>query len=282
MAAIREAIYQVLSEYRPMTVRQVFYQLVSRGVIEKAEREYKGTVCRLLTQMRLDGELPYNWIADNSRWMRKPSSQDSMVAALETTVRAYRKDLWQDQDSYVEIWLEKEALAGVLYEETADWNVALMVTRGYPSLTFLYEAAMSVPDNKDVYLYYFGDHDPSGIDIPRHVEERLDDLGAYFHFERVAVTPDQISEWKLPTRPTKRSDTRARYFRGESVELDAINPRRLRQLVSDCISRHVDKDAWDRMRNIEALERESADAFMSHLKDLETDVAMATLDEVSP
>ncbi len=106
MAAIRREIYNVVAEQRPMTVRQVFYQLVSRQVIAKAEAEYKTTVIRLLAEMRLNREIPFSWIADNTRWMRKPRTFDSLKGMLELSTQTYRRALWNDQSTYVEIWLE--------------------------------------------------------------------------------------------------------------------------------------------------------------------------------
>lgn len=110
----------------------------------------------------------------NTRWMRKPRSHSSLEAMLKYSAEAYRRSVWDNQDCYVEVWLEKDALAGVLYDITSAWDVPLMVTRGYPSLSFLYSAAEVIAEQeKPVYLYYFGDHDPSGIDIPRKVEADL-------------------------------------------------------------------------------------------------------------
>jgi hypothetical protein len=241
-----------------MTVRQVFYQLVSRGSIAKSETEYKSTVVRLLTDMRVGGELPFHWIADNTRWMRKPRTYSSLEDALLSTAHFYRRALWEAQDAYVEIWLEKDALAGVLYAETEQWDVPLMVTRGYPSISYLYDAAETIAAcDKPAYLYYFGDYDPSGIDIPRNVETRLREFApdATIHFERVAVTAEQITAWRLPTRPTKRSDSRSARFSGESVEVDAIPPDRLRALASDCITQHIDESRLAATRYVEAEER---------------------------
>lgn len=270
VAAVREAMLAVLEEDHPMTVRQVFYRLVSLGAIGKTETEYKATVVRLLTEMRLEGEVPFDWLADNTRWMRKPPTFSSLESALRRTAEAYRRSVWDSQDVYVEIWLEKDALSGVMYEETADWDVPLMVTRGYPSVTFLHAAARAIcAQGKPAYLYYFGDHDPSGVDIPRNVEERLRQFteGAEIHFQRVAVTPEQIALWGLPTRPTKISDTRSKGFLGESVEVDAIPPRQLRELVRDCIEGHIEPIALDRLLIVEREEREALQALAARWMD---------------
>ncbi len=262
MQEIRDQIYAITSALHPMSVRQVFYQLTTQGVIEKTENEYKQTVIRILGEMRLNDELPFSWIADNSRWMRKPDTHSSLKAMLAITASTYRRALWTDQEDYVEIWLEKEALSGVIYSETDDWDVPLMVTRGYPSLTFLHEAAEAIEaEDRPVYLYYLGDWDPSGLDIARNVQERLEEFAplADIIFERIAVTPEQVERWSLPTRPTKQTDTRSRRFDGASVELDAIPPDKLRELVNDCIEQHVDVDALEKTKIAEASERKLLD-----------------------
>lgn len=259
MELIRSDLWGIVARDRPMTVRQVFYQAVTRGLVDKTEPEYKTTVCRLLAEMRLSGELPFDWIADETRWMRKPSSYSSLDEMLLDAAQFYRRDLWESQDVYVEIWLEKEALAGVLFQVTSEWDVPLMVTRGYPSLSFVHGAAEAIAGvGKPTTIYYFGDHDPSGVDIPRNVEQRLREFApdAEISFERVAVTPEQISEWDLPTRPTKRTDTRSRRFVGDSVEVDAIVPDVLRQLVRNRIEQHVDDHRLEVLQAAEESERE--------------------------
>jgi hypothetical protein len=159
----RSDLYDIIAEMQPMTVRQIFYQATVRGIIEKAESGY-AKVQTDLTLMRRAGELPYGWLADNTRWQRKPRSFDSVQQALEHTAQFYRKNLWADADSYVEIWLEKDALAGVVLPITATYDVPLMVARGYASLSFLHNAAESINELAvPAYIYHLGDYDPSGV-----------------------------------------------------------------------------------------------------------------------
>jgi hypothetical protein len=197
-------------------------------------------------------------IADNTRWQRKPTTHSSLADALHRTQGAYRRSLWDNQDVHVEVWLEKDALAGVLYQVTGEWDVPLMVTRGYPSLSHLYDTATSIrAEGKPARLYTFGDYDPSGLDIPRNVELRLREFAPEVDigFERVAVTAEQIVSMGLQTRPTKKTDSRSRGFAGESVEVDAIPPRQLRDLVSHCIPRHIDNARLRLMMEAEQAER---------------------------
>jgi hypothetical protein len=210
--------------------------------------------------MRRDEQLPYDWIADNTRWQRKPRTYGSLEDALYATAQWYRRDLWADSEAYVEIWTEKDAIAGVVFEVTGKWDVPLMVSRGFSSISFLHSAAEAIADkDKPAFLYYFGDRDPSGVHIDRSIERELNVLApdAEIHFRRIAVTEEQIEELSLPTRPTKKTDSRSKSFTGESVEVDAIPPRTLQRMVEDCIVQHVDQQRLERLKLVERAERET-------------------------
>lgn len=254
----RQALLNIVSRQHPMTVRQVFYQATVHGIVEKAESGY-AKVQNDLTILRRAGALPYEWLVDNTRWQRKPQTFSSIEQALQDTARLYRKSLWADAEAYVEVWLEKDALAGVVLPVTALYDVPLMVARGYASLSFLHSAAdyissLSVP----TFVYHFGDYDPSGVNAAEKVKQTLREMApkAEIHFERVAVTPAQIAAWSLPSRPTKKTDTRAKSFADTSVELDAIDPQRLRKLVEDVIQRHLPTDELNVLLEAERSERE--------------------------
>jgi hypothetical protein len=267
MRALRADLLELLASAQPVTVRQAFYLAVSAMLVAKTEQEYKGTICRLLGEMRREGVLPWEWIADHTRWMRKPQTYTSLEQALVETAQLYRRSVWRDQDAYVEVWLEKDALAGVLYPITELWDVPLMVSRGYANLSYLYEAAQAIKaQRKPAFIYYFGDWDPSGVDIPRNIEEQLRTFsgGADITFCRVAVQPWQIATWQLPTRPTKTSDSRSKAFTGESVEVDAIPPQRLRDMVTECIEQHIDRQRLERLALVEERERDILTFFTDH------------------
>ena len=257
--ARREALLDIIDDGKPMTVRQVFYQATVRGLVEKAETGYS-KVQTDITLMRRDGSLPYDWLADNTRWQRKPNTFDSVEDALRETARFYRKNLWRDADAYVEIWLEKDALSGVIYPVTSMYDVPLMVARGYASLSFLFSAAEYI-NTLDIpaYIYHLGDFDPSGVNAGEKIEETLRELApdADIVFERIAVTEEQITDWDLPTRPTKASDTRAKTFSSAlSVELDAIEPNQLRALVQETIERHLPAEQFEVLKAAEESERD--------------------------
>jgi hypothetical protein len=259
ITSIKDAIVDILSKDNPQTVRQVFYALTVRGVINKAEIEYQRTVVRLLAEMREAGEIPFEWIADNTRWMRKPTTFTGLNSCLNSTAKFYRRNLWAAMPVYVEVWVEKDALAGVLLTETEVYDVPLMTARGYASLSFVHSAAQEIKaKGKPAYIYHFGDLDPSGVDAARDIEAKLRRYapGVEIHFERPAVTREQVEQWDLPTRPTKMTDTRAMKFAGTSVELDAIPASKLRELVRQSIERHVDQEQLAVLRAAEESERD--------------------------
>jgi hypothetical protein len=246
LTEIDDAIIEIAEAEEPVTVRGLFYRVMSRGLVPKTEHGY-AVVQRRALRLRRSGELPYGWITDGSRLRLKPRTFSNAQAALENTARMYRRDLWIDQGIHVEVWTEKDAIRGVVSPVTAEYDVPLMISRGYSSETFLYETAEDINDEGvPAVIYQLGDHDPSGVgaweDIQRKLREFVDN-GIDVTFERIAVTPEQISELDLPTRPTKQSDSRAAKFAGDSVEVDAIPSTTLRELVSDAIERWIDPEA---------------------------------------
>lgn len=248
----------IVIDQKPMTVRQVYYQATVRGFIDKTDAGYN-KVQTDLVQMRRAGVLPYEWLADNTRWQRKPRTFDDVEHALTETARLYRKALWSDAGAYVEVWLEKDALAGVVMPITSMYDVPLMVARGYASLSFLHSAADYI-NQLDVptYIYHLGDFDPSGVNAGEKIEDTLRQMApdAEIHFQRIGVNLDQITRWNLPTRPTKPTDSRSRNFGAVSVELDAIRPDVLRALVRDAIEVHLPRAQFDVLKAAEASERE--------------------------
>jgi len=258
MEARLAALCQIVDEQRPMTVRQVFYQATVRGIVPKTENGYQ-QVADALGQLRRGGAMPFSWLTDHTRWARKPATFRDVKHALQVTAAFYRKALWDDSDVYVEVWLEKEALLGVVDPVTREYDVPLMIAKGYPSLSFLHQAASEMAEeDRPCFIYQFGDHDPSGVDAARATEAGLREFApnAEIHFERVAVTPRQIADWNLPSRPTKPTDSRAKNWTGgESVELDAIRPGDLRALVRQVIEKHIDQRQLNILKVAEDSER---------------------------
>jgi hypothetical protein len=259
MERLWQGLRDIVTADPPMTVRQVFYLAVAAGLVQKTEAEYDNAVGRGLLHLRRTGRLPWHMITDGTRWRRKVPTHDSVEAALEATARAYRRSLWTDQAVQVEVWTEKDTLAGVLWEVVDEWDIPLMVSRGFTSDTYCYEAAQDIlRAGKPAFLYYLGDHDPSGVCIDRVIERKLRTFApaADIRFTRIAVLPWQIEEWHLPSRPTKRSDSRSKTFEGQSVEVDAIPAEHLRALVRQHIEAHVDQRRLAACRAAERSERE--------------------------
>jgi hypothetical protein len=268
----RRRLLDIIETMHPMTVRQVFYQASVHNLVEKTEQGYT-KVQTDLTKLRRAGQMPYDWLADNTRWQRKPRTFNSVKHALDSTAALYRKALWNDVDAYVEIWLEKDALAGVVMPVTSQYDVPLMVARGYASLSFLHSAAEYIGSlDVPTFIYHLGDFDPSGVNAGEKIEETLREMApeADITFERIAVNIEQIVEWNLPTRPTKQTDTRAKKFgSSESVELDAIDPRRLRSLVGKAIQQHLPRHQFKQLMRVEEEERKLIGGLVGMLNDEE-------------
>ncbi len=245
------------AEDHPLSVRGVFYRVMSAGAVEKSEKAY-GAVQREVLKLRRAGELPYSWIADGSRWHVKSRSWIDAEDALDDAASSYRRALWHDQDVYVEVWSEKEAISSIVSPVTNQWDVPLMIARGFASESFLWSTAATIRDvGKPTIVYNLGDHDPSGVAAWQHVQKQLRGFAPKIDivFKRIAVTPEQIVELELPTRPTKKSDSRSKSFVGESVEVDAIPTVVLRQLVTTAIERHIDPVQLEVTRFAEEQER---------------------------
>ncbi len=260
---IRDALAALTERFDRMTVRQCFYQLEMAGVVEKTEGGYK-QVQRQVLRMRHEDLLAWDFITDGTRWQRKPASYDDVRDYIEQVSRSYCRDLWQGQDVRIEIWLEKDALADVIVEPTRRWDVSLMVSRGQSSVTFLHNAAMFARTayahaGVATWIYAMYDHDAGGERAFQAIERQLPEFapGVPIHVERLAVTEAQIEQWSLPTRPPKAKDPDAKKWGNRpAVELDAIDPVQLTQLVEDAVVRHVDEHAWSVQQAVEREERE--------------------------
>ena len=218
--------------------------------------------------------LPYDWLADARAGNASRAPTTARRKQLRRTAESYRKALWARASVYVEIWLEKDALAGVVWPVTDKYDVPLMVARGYASLSFLHSAAEAISEMKrPTYIYHLGDFDPSGVNAGEKIEQTLREMApdAEIHFERLAVTEAQIALWHLPTRPTKKSDSRAKNFGEISVELDAIEPGPLRAIVEEAILEHLPLTELEVLKVAEESERGLLDAWANALLNLDDD-----------
>jgi hypothetical protein len=266
MSTRRRRITEIVARDQPMTVRQVFYQAVVHGIVGKTEAEYD-KIQDLLSDVRRFGEIPYEWIIDEGRYARRPYTVEGIAQAINDTRSRYRKDPRQATPEYVQIWVEKNALVGVLEPVTREYDVPLMAAVGYSSISFLHSAAVDLSYfGCPIFVYQLGDLDPSATQAADAIEKDLRGFApdAEIHFERIAISPEQIGEFGLHAalRETKRQDPRYRWFcdryrdvdvlRGAllSCELDAIRPTDLRQLVRNVIERHLPRAQLDAMNAI--------------------------------
>jgi hypothetical protein len=173
--AVQTAILAIAAAERPITVRGLFYRVMSKGLVPKTENGYK-IVQREALKMRRNGALSYGWITDGSRRRITLSAYSGIDQALIHTARFYRRRLWDDQNVYVEIWTEKDAITGVIQQTTLSYDVPLVVAKGYVSETFLWESAEHIMEaDKPTFIYQLGDHDPSGINAFETIQADLRD-----------------------------------------------------------------------------------------------------------
>ena len=266
--ALDDALREIVDQFRPVTVRQVFYQAVNRALVPKSETKGYRVVQRRLVVLREAGDIPHGDIVDGTRYVHGHRRYHDLDEFTTYAAGLYRKDYWSTSEVNVEVWLEKDALKGVLVPTVVnECGLGLHVTRGFASITYLQEAAEDIErDGRPTYVYVLTDFDPSGVSIAEKVEEELKARAPYSEIivERLAVDREQIDRWSLPTRPTKASDTRAAKFRRvhgtDSVELDAIPPDELRKLVRDAIDSHM--EPW-RLRQFRMVEREERETLRS-------------------
>ena len=242
--------YRVLANHRPMTLRQVFYRLVAAQTIENTQARYK-SLSRALVRARQEGMIPWEWIEDRLRRPRVVSMWSGLDAFADTALRVYRRQVWDSQVDYVEVWLEKDALSGIFERTLYDYGVTLNVGRGYDSWSSIWAASqrysMDATNGCETTILYFGDFDPSGEDMVRSLEERLGFFGCWPTIEKIAVTLRDIADYDLPPNPAKRTDSRARAFvaqHGDNcVELDALPPDILEQRIRESVDEMMDLDA---------------------------------------
>jgi hypothetical protein len=263
--ALDAALVEIVEEYKPVTVRQVFYQAVNRSLVPKDETRGYRVVQRRLVALRGEGEIPYGYIVDGTRYVHGHRRYNDLDEFATYAAGLYRKDYWANSEVNVEVWLEKDALKGVLIPTVVnECGLGLHVTRGFASITYLQEAAEQIEaDERPTYVYVLTDFDPSGVVIAEKVEEELTARAPYSEIavERLAVNREQIDRWNLPTRPTKTTDARASKFRRihgtDSVELDAIPPDELRRLVRDAIDSHMEPGHLELFKMVEQEERKA-------------------------
>ena len=256
---IVETAREILRETHPMTVRQVYYQLVSRQVIKNNRSQYQA-VSNALVDARKEGLISWDWIEDRLRRPRHVSMWASLADFAETARNAYRRDVWETQSNYVEVWLEKDALSGIFEDVLTGYGVTLNVGRGYDGWDSIRNAADRFNDRPDdASILYFGDFDPSGEDMVRSLRERLAFFDCEPEIKKCALTIQDVRRYNLPPDFTKATDTRraafVEKFGDVSVELDALPIGILRARIIEEIENRMDMQALADIKEIETVER---------------------------
>jgi hypothetical protein len=231
-----------------LTLRQLYYQFVGKALIENTLRSYK-RLGSILTDARYAGLVDWDAIEDRTRNLRKRSHWDDPAGVIKSAAASYGVDLWEGQDRRVEVWIEKDALLGVIEGICTKWDVPFFAGRGYPSASEMHVAALRHGAHGDnVVILHLGDHDPSGLDMTRDIRERLEEFDANTEVRRLALNRDQVRTHRLPPNPAKEADSRFQAYEAEhgphSWELDALSPTALVQIVTDGIEGIVDLDLF--------------------------------------
>ena len=255
---IIEIANEIVREYEEqgfsLTLRQLYYQFVARDYVANTEQSYK-RLGNIISDGRRAGLIDWDAIEDRTRYVRRISHWDTPSDVMESAMRSFKLSMWENQPINPEVWIEKDALIGVISGVCGNYDVPYFSCRGYVSDSEMWRAGRRVYDNslhgKTTLILHLGDHDPSGVDMTRDIESRLALFGELEPFEvrRIALNIDQIDQYKPPPNPTKLTDSRAsgyisKYGRN-SWELDALSPAVLAELISDELGSEIDWDIWE-------------------------------------
>lgn len=258
-----------------LTLRQLYYQFVARDLLANRQREYK-RLGSIVANARMAGLLDWEAMEDRTRNLESPTTWDDPADILQAARDGYQEDLWDDQPYRVEVWVEKDALLGVLDVACGPWRLPYTACRGYMSQSELWQAAMRHAEyaaaGQQVVVLHLGDHDPSGLDMTRDLQDRLDgftlvdtedgELGGRpwpgsFQVEvrRIALNMDQVRHHRPPPNPAKMTDSRATgyvdRFGTQSWELDALPPDVISALVRDEVDELLDHTRWKAAKALE-------------------------------
>ena len=275
-----DIIDQYLAQGLKLTLRQLYYQLVTKNIIKNEEKSYKN-LSGLVSDGRLSGLIDWDAIEDRVRAPKAPPEFNNLGDLVDAALASYRLPRWEGQENYVELWVEKDALAGVLWPIAREYHVTLMVNRGYSSQSAMYESSTRfilntrgdtahLPYPKSPIILYLGDHDPSGEDMVRDVADRLSMFSVDVDVRKIALTISQVQSYNLPPNPTKITDSRAadyiKKFGPECWEVDALPPNVLSKLIRDELKQVVNMKM---MKAVIAREEEDKTALKEAVQELE-------------
>lgn len=260
---IIEQANRIIDEYAAqgfdLTLRQLFYQFVARDILPNTQQSYK-RLASIINDGRLAGLIDWNRIEDRTRGIESLNTFVDPSEIISNCVHWFRVDLWKNQRYRPEVWIEKEALAGIFQRICNELRVPYLSCRGYTSQSEMWRAGQRMQkhnrNGQTPVVLHFGDHDPSGIDMSRDIADRIAMFtGKKLHFERLALNMDQVEEYNPPPNPAKMTDVRAdgyvAEYGDESWELDALDPTVLSDLVRNAVDTLIDKDKWQESVNEE-------------------------------
>lgn len=259
--ALIDVAVAILEGQYPMTVRQLFYQIVSRAVLQNNDRCYK-KVSRVMNKARQDGRCRWEYIVDRSRPEYAPNVFKDAQGYAEVVRRSYRKDYWELQPNHVEVWTEKDAIIGCIEGLTNELGITVRVGRGFNSATKRHQIEVLFRqierNGKNIFVLYLGDHDPSGVAIEKDLCEKIH---ANFSIKRIAIHKADIRLFDLPPLRVKLSDSRSvefvRNHGPDCVELDALPANELRSRIQNAVYSLMDMTKWERAIEIEKAEMAS-------------------------
>lgn len=269
----------IITEYQQqglrLTLRQLYYQLVSRNMIPNNTRSYKN-LGNLVASGRMAGLIDWSSIEDRVRRARRPSEFDNLQELVDAAVSSYRLPRWKGQRYYIELWVEKDALAGVLEPMASDYHATMLVNRGYSSHSAMYEAAQrfmhgaNQPESnyyeedreeREPILFYLGDHDPSGMNMVDDIRNRMATFGVLnLEVRRLAITMAQVQQYNPPPNPAKPTDSRyeeyvRRYQTTDCWEVDALPPNVLQQIIQDAFEDVIDDGLMQAIKDLEEVDK---------------------------
>jgi hypothetical protein len=273
---------KILAEYAQrglvVTLRQLYYQFVSRDIIPNNQKEYK-RLGSVVNDARLAGLIDWDYMQDRTRNLARLASWDSTVGIIRSAARSYHRNLWEGQKNYVEVWIEKDALVGVIEQVCERYDVPFFSCRGYTSQSEMWAAARRFQgyerQGRKTHMIHLGDHDPSGKDMSRDITDRMNwTFGSTVSLNRIALNMNQVEQYNPPPNPAKITDSRAEAyiseFGEESWELDALNPEVLEELIESSIGRLLNRKLFDKVVERQESERKVLTKASTRWSEVET------------
>jgi len=270
-----DAVNIILQDYHSqgykLTLRQLYYQLVAQDTIPNNTKEYS-RLSQTCVIGRMNGLIDWDMIEDRIRIPYLEYYANSPQDAIEDILRQYKRDRQEGQPKHIEIWTEKDAVSNILKRISKKFHVRLMINRGYSSCSAMYQTYNRFYNiDKEQVILYVGDHDPSGLDMLRDIQERLYEFGALnFKLIPVALTMSQINQFKPPPNPTKISDPRAKWyinkFGNTSWELDALSPKTLETVIKVAVISCLDISQYNNIVKQENKDKTKLEDIIKRLK----------------